>query len=208
MSTAYVSNPVPKNTKTINDMISSGNTSVANRVKQLERRRRSITESSLNQDLNSSKDDPYNDAGMTSGYESNKSRRKKKYKSVSKNRNIASRKGLTNFSMNSKFKAPSNDFDPSSVNDGLNEIDLLIDQLENGAPEEIYEDEDLEVDTMMGSNRQLRDKIGEIAQFVMNAITKAAMLKKQIITHRDGPSDPGVKKKEKKIKNYQSQITR
>ena len=204
MSQAQVSNPIPKNTTTINDIVSSQDTSTYNQTKKLERRRLSSKNNEMNQDLNRSNYEPYNDGGLSSGYESSNKRGRKKIKSVSKHRNIRSRKGLSAHGV--KFKVATNDFDPDSVNDGLNEIDILLDQLETKIPEDVYETDDFEVDEMMKVNRHLRDKIGEISQFVASAITKARTLKRQIITHRDKPHDPEVAKKEAEIKNYQVKV--
>lgn len=206
MSAAQVSNPVPKDTKTINDIISSHDTSSYLANKELVARRRSSKESELNQDLNRSDYQSYKQSVLSSDYESGKERRRKKIKSVSKGRPPLSKKKLTSYGM--KLKSTTNDFDPDSINDGLDEIDILIDQLEQGVPEDIYETEELDIDGMMRANRLLRDKIGQISQMVINAITKAGNLKKQIITHRDKPADREVAIREREMRSYEAKINK
>lgn len=77
----------------------------------------------------------------------------------------------------------------------MNEIDLMLDDLEQDIPDDIYENTEFEIDDMMKANRTLRDKIKEISAMVISAIQKASKLKKQIITHRDPPPDPAIKTK-------------
>lgn len=99
-----------------------------------------------------------------------------------------------------------NDFDPLSVNDGMDEIDLMLDQLENDIPDEVFEIEEFDVDQMMKNNRQLRDKIRDISDMVITAITKASMLKKKIVSHRDEHKNPDMRDRMKEINDYQSKI--
>lgn len=82
---------------------------------------------------------------------------------------------------------------------------MNMDYLEQNIPEDIYE-VDFDVDQMIKSNLAIRDKIKDIAVVVKQAITKAALLKKTVVTHRDPPKDPEVKDKQKQIKQYQDAI--
>jgi predicted peroxiredoxin len=99
-----------------------------------------------------------------------------------------------------------NDFDVLTVTEGLDDIDIMLDVLEKDIPEDVYEGIDFDVEEMMKANRALRDKIHDISEMVITAIQKASKLKKQIITHRDPPPDPGVNDRLKEIKNYQLKI--
>ena len=47
-----------------------------------------------------------------------------------------------------------------------------MDQLEAGLPEDIYEFTELDVDGMLKANRELRDKIKDISDIVIDAIKK------------------------------------
>lgn len=137
---------------------------------------------------------------------------KRKFKSLSKKRTSNSvRRNIShttgNGNIRTQFKVH-NDFDTESVFEGLDEIDMIIDQLENDIPEDVFEDEEVEVEDMMKANRMLREKIGDIAKMVVTAIQKAAKLKKQIITHRDGPADPEVANKTKTIQQYQVKLSK
>lgn len=147
-----------------------------------------------------------------SGYNSSASASKKRNRNMtlSKSRATTSKnrpvRNTGTVNLKSIINAPPNDFDVMTVNDGLDEIDIMIDQLENDIPEDIYEMEEIDVDEMMKVNRSLRDKIKEIGSFVISAITKAAQLKKRIVTHRDEPSDKDLKAKMNTIKNYQVKL--
>ena len=102
---------------------------------------------------------------------------------------------------------PPNDFDIFTVNDGMDDIDIMIDQLENNVPEELYETDEIDVDQMMKVNRGLRDKIKDIGDLVISAITKASMLKKKIVTHRDEPTNKELKDRNKQIRDYQAKLS-
>jgi len=209
MSSAGVANPIPKNTKTVNDMFATQDSSPQKQPKPLEVKRLSTHGSIKNNNLNNSQmENSYNDNYASSGYDTSKSRTKslaKKRTSNSLRRNVP-RSGAKIKIRNNSVHV-NNDFDDTTVNEGLDEIDLILDQLENNIPEEIYEYDDYEVEEMMKSNRLLREKIGDISQMVATAIQKASKLKKQIITHRDAPADPTVKSKRKEIKKYQLKVT-
>jgi phage terminase small subunit len=104
---------------------------------------------------------------------------------------------------------PKNDYDVDTIDDGLNEINAVMDflDLEENIPEDLYENDgegnDFDVESFVESNHKLRDQIKDIVVIVKAAITKAAAVKKTITTHRDPPADPVVKAKQKEIKNYQ-----
>ena len=207
MSAVQVSNPIPKNTKTINDVISSQDMSAYESNKESYARRGSSKHNELNRDLNRSGYQSYQDSGIDSDYVSQTEKRNKKIHSVSRKNKGISRRKLMEYK-GVKIKAPPNDFDPDTVNDGLDEIDILIDQLENGIPDDVYETEEFEVDGMMKANRRLREKIGQISNMVINAITKAGNLKKEIITHRFKTDDYEVAQKEKEMNHYQNKINK
>lgn len=209
MSSPGVKNPIPKGTKTINDVFSSQESNNHKATKPLEMRRLSSKKISEGGQLNNSHASAYND--YSSGYETSKTQ-KKKGKSLSKQRtNNSMRRNIPRSGgakVTIRTQGPPGDFDTETVNDGLDEIDLMLDQLERDVPDDLYEDADFEVDEMMKANRMLREKIGDIASMVITAIQKASKLKKQIVTHRDEPNDPSVASKNKEIKDYQAKITK
>jgi chromosome segregation ATPase len=103
-------------------------------------------------------------------------------------------------------KLPVNDFDPSTVKDGLEVIDLEIHDIDQNIPPEELEQDDNETEELLKANKVLRDKVGQIADLVVSAITKASTLRKQISTHRDKPDDPELNSKLKEINRYQKAI--
>jgi hypothetical protein len=102
-----------------------------------------------------------------------------------------------------------NDYDVDNIEDGLDEINATMEflDLDENIPEDLYEYADnvyeFDVESFVDSNHKLRDQIKDIVVVCKAAITKAAAVKKTIITHRDPPADPVVKAKYKEIKNYQ-----
>lgn len=159
---------------------------------------------------NSNYDNSYNDDG---GYHSSAYKKERNVKSLSRQRmNTSGAKNLrSNTGAISLHKAPiaplHNDFDIDTVNDGLAEIDVLLNQLEADVPDDVYESEEMDIDSMMKANHLLRDRVNDIAHMVINAIKKAVELKKKIITHRDEPTDPEIKSKMNTIKSYQAKIS-
>lgn len=85
MSSPGVANPVPKNTKTINDVFSSQDSGVYKDSKPLEIRKRSGTKERTNGKLNSSNfESAYSDNPLGSGY--NSSSGKPRIRSIAKQR--------------------------------------------------------------------------------------------------------------------------
>lgn len=113
-----------------------------------------------------------------------------------------------NFRGSKRIKLPAtiDDFNPYNVDDGMDEVDVIMNQLEAEIPDEAYEYEEFDIDEMLKSNRTIRDRIREISVIVTAAITKAAILKKTVVTHRDMPSNPDVRQKLADIKKYQNDI--
>lgn len=210
MSSPGVANPVPKNTKTINDVFSSQDSGVYKESKPLDIRRRSGTKERTNGKLNSSNfESAYSDNPLGLGY--NSSSGKTRIRSIAKQRTNTSvrrniPKGVGMNSTKNSTLTITNDFDVMTVTEGLDDIDIMLDVLEKDIPEDVYEGVDFDVEEMMKANRALRDKIHDISEMVITAIQKASKLKKQIITHRDPPPDPGVNDRLKEIKNYQLKI--
>ena len=73
-------------------------------------------------------------------------------------------------------KVPPNDFDPKTVKEGLDRIDLEIHDIDQNIPEEEFEN-DNELEELIRANKLLRDKVSQIADLVVSAITKASSLK-------------------------------
>ena len=88
----------------------------------------------------------------------------------------------------------------------MDAIDIEIDQLEGGVPEDIDEFGNIDIDTMLKANRSLRDKIKEISDLVVTAVTRAEVIKKAIVTHRDLPDDIEVRTKTGEINQFQDMI--
>jgi hypothetical protein len=72
-------------------------------------------------------------------------------------------------------KQPANDFDPFTVKDGLDEIDVEMNDIQLNMPTIEYED--YECEELMKSNKVLREQVGQITDLVVSAITKASNLK-------------------------------
>jgi chromosome segregation ATPase len=209
MASSNVANPIPKGTKTINDMISSYDTGDYQSKQSMDKRRISLR--NKNNDISNASD--YSSYDRHNGYNTSTSKvqkiKKKRGLTLSKNRsgtthnrNLARNTGTISL----KTNAPQNDFDVLTVNDGMQEIDIILDTLENDIPDDVYENEDFDVDQMMKVNRGLRDKILEISSFVITAITKASQLKKRIVSHRDQPVSSDLRGKMKVIKDYQNKL--
>jgi hypothetical protein len=158
--------------------------------------------------------------GKVNGYRSSLSQVKKKgrkmhrsHNSIYKatNRHRSTRQAYVNYIYSSsklqyKELPFRDDFNPETVDEGINEIDLTIDLLEQNMPKDIYEIVDYDIDSMIKSNRELRDKIKEITTIVKSCIKRAAEFKKSIATHRDPPNNPEVSSKQKQISTYQKSI--
>ena len=98
------------------------------------------------------------------------------------------------------------EFDTKDIDEGMDEIDILMDQLQGTMPDDAYEVADFDIDEMVRVNLNLRDKIKDITFIVKESITKAGELKRSIHTHRDPPKDPEVKDKRSQIKQYQNAV--
>ena len=148
----------------------------------------------------------------SNGYQSSTNKKEKKFKSMSQQRtNSSAYRNFQNQTGNISLKAnnihvPTNDFDVETINEGMDEIDYMLGELEADVPEDIYESTEIDVDAMIKANHLLRDKIKDIAEMVITAIKKASQLKKQIITHRDPPPDPSIRERLDEIKTYQIKI--
>jgi len=66
-----------------------------------------------------------------------------------------------------------NDFDPNNIKDGLDVIDDELDLIEDERPENDGDPTDQEIEDVMKATQELRIKVGEISEFVGQAILKA-----------------------------------
>lgn len=213
MSESKVNNPIPKNTKTINDVLSGIDGGPQKAKKTLEMKRVS-SKHRMSEDENSEKNQYENSYGdnTNKGYSSSSNGKDTKFGNITKKRTTTSvRRNPQNQTGNVSLKPnnlplPTNDFDVETVNDGMNEIDYMLGELEADIPEDIYESVEIDVEAMIKANHLLRDKIKDISEMVITAIKKASLLKKQIITHRDPPPDPSIKEKLDEIKTYQIKV--
>jgi hypothetical protein len=197
--------PLPKRKISINK------DSPINEVKEAPPVRRLGTNKSSRRNLSNSDNSSFHDNVVSDGHKSSKpkTRAKKANKSMARAINTTySRKHIPKAAP-VNLRITYNDFDVNTVNDGLDEIDALLVELENNDPDEgSEENNEFDLEEMMKANRNLRDKIGEISTMVISAISKAAVLKRQIITHRDKPNDPAIGKKNKEINKYQATINK
>lgn len=213
MSERKINNPIPKDTKTINDVLSGVDGGPPKSKKTLEMKRIS-SKNRMSEDESIDKnqyDNSYAD-NTNKGYMSSSNNNHKKFGNITTKRTTTSvRRNPQNTtgaisSKPNNIPVPTNDFDVETVNDGMDEIDYMLGELDANTSEDIYESVEIDVDAMMKANHLLRDKIKDISDMVITAIKKASILKKQIITHRDPPPDPEIKEKLDEIKNYQIKI--
>lgn len=180
------------------------------------RRQERSNKNKLKPTLRDSRDDDPNADGKRSStidnaYDDSRAKRNQNSNSAKKARTnslVTGQKTTDGFSYvkKSKLKIAQNDFDPSTVKDGLQEIDVEIDFIDRNIPDEEFESDDREVEELIKANKILREKVGQIADLVVSAITKASNLKKQIVTHRDKPTDPALNTKLTEINKYQKSI--
>jgi hypothetical protein len=175
-------------------------------IKTLDRKKVTIKHKKSSSELsNSSYNNNYDDS-MHDGYKSAAATKHRHNKSMSKGRSkllvkgkYKPRRGIST-SKYSKTSKLTSDFDVDDVKNGMNDIDLLLEELEENMPEDVLEHDDYEVDELLKTNRALKDKIKDISEMVISAIQKASQLKRKIVTHRDAPPDPAIKYKNKEIK--------
>jgi len=164
---------------------------------------RNNRDNKLNDDINTSVElkNEYDDShGKLDNDSSNRKKtRRKSFSNRSKN-SSKQRKGV-------KYqKQGPNDFDPLTVKDGLEAIDLEMVDIDQNMPSIEYDRDDYETEELMKANKILREKVGQITDLVVSAIMKASNLKKQITTHRDKPNDPEQEKKLGVLNKYQKSI--
>ena len=71
-----------------------------------------------------------------------------------------------------------NDFDPDNIKEGLDLIDDELDAIEDERPENDGDPTDQEIEDVMWANQELWIKVGEISDFVGQAILKAQQIRK------------------------------
>ena len=164
----------------------------------------SINQSNITPTLRDSRDNAYIDSKEKKRSKNLSSA--KKMRTSSFNRSLLTQGNNFTYVKKTKQKVATNDFDPKTVKDGLDQIDLEIQDIDQNLPEEEYEHDEDETAELIRSNKILRDKVSQIADLVVSAINKAAILRKQISTHRDKPDDPVLNSKLKEINRYQKAI--
>lgn len=167
---------------------------------------RESKEKPTNKDLRQHENNPYDDSKKLDRVKNLSAAKEKKNRPTSFNTRSQSTENNFTFVKKHKPKLPPNDFDPDTVKDGLDQIDLEIQDIDQNLPEEELENDVNETEDLIRANKILRDKVSQIADLVVSAISKAASLRKQITTHRDGPDDPELKSKLKEINKYQKAI--
>lgn len=130
---------------------------------------------------------------------------KRKHHSLNKFSNV---KGGRSSKLSKHYFKNTDDFNPYNITEGMDEIDILMDELEKDIPEDAYIHEEFDVEKMLQSNKEIKEKIQEISVIVTAAITKAAILKKTVVTHRDISDNTDVKDKLKILKKHQSDINK
>lgn len=167
---------------------------------------RESKEKPINRDLKPQENNPYDDSIKVDRAKNLSAAKEKKHRPTSFNTRSQSTENNFTFVKKHKPKLPPNDFDPESVKEGLDLIDLEIQDIDQNLPEEDLENDVNETEDLIRANKILRDKVSQIADLVVSAINKAVVLRKQITTHRDGPDDPELKTKLKEINKYQKAI--
>jgi hypothetical protein len=104
-----------------------------------------------------------------------------------------------------------NDFDPSTVFEGISDTENQLAELEENI--EVVLDEtdpnlEAEIEDLLDCNKSLVKKVNEIAELVASRIRKAAEFKKSRIyhSHREESDNPALKEKQKTFKKLQSEI--
>ena len=97
-------------------------------------------------------------------------------------------------------KQVTNDFDPTTVYEGISDIDGELEELEEIIPEENdeeYSNLDEEIEALLESNKKLIMKLRSVADVVAQGIQKAANLKslKLVSSHLVEPADEEFKVK-------------
>jgi hypothetical protein len=167
---------------------------------------RDSKEKPFNRDLKPHENNPYDDSKKVDRVKNLSAVKEKVNRPTSFNTRSQSTENNFTFVKKHKPKLPPNDFDPDTVKEGLDLIDLEIQDIDQNLPEEELENDVNQTEDLIRANKILRDKVSQIADLVVSAINKAAVLRKQITTHRDGPEDPELKSKLKEINKYQKAI--
>ena len=95
-----------------------------------------------------------------------------------------------------------NDFDPNNIKDGLDQIDDELDLIEDEKPENNGDPTDQEIEDVMKANQELRIKVGEISEFVGQAILKAQVIRKNAVVAVPEPDSNELKERNSQIRQF------
>lgn len=145
--------------------------------KELKRSLRDSREARMNEDLmdNSVKKNAYN--GSNTAKRSKNSLSVKKVRNQSFATNTAVHDNSFTQTKKLKLKVPQNDFDPKTVKDGLDVIDLELDAIDQSIQNGDLAGDRNQIEEIVQANKTLREKVEQIADLVVSAITKASNLK-------------------------------
>ncbi|CAI2387337.1 unnamed protein product [Moneuplotes crassus] len=133
------------------------------------------------------------------------------------NSNFSSRNSMAKLFKRKLFKTGAEvtkDFDPNTVYDGIEEIDLDLEEMEENMDnlddtglEETESDRlDEEIEILMEANKKLLQKVNICAGVVANGISKAATLKSMKPFEQEGVVDTDLRQKRRELKKIHSQI--
>lgn len=104
------------------------------------------------------------------------------------------------------------DFDPSNVHEGIADLEIEIDEIqdaiEKSGEDGIDEDLDELIEGLVENNRKLLRKVNAVAEVVAAGVVKAAKLKnsKLIVSHREGPNNKDLRDKKTYLNQIHAQI--
>ncbi|CAI2365978.1 unnamed protein product [Moneuplotes crassus] len=89
--------------------------------------------------------------------------------------------------VNLTVKKMREDLDPENIMDGIEKLDLEVQRLDEQIPPDFqYE---VEISEMVDANKELKDKVNEIALLVKNSLAKINKPKANVKVSREGPRD-------------------
>lgn len=138
---------------------------------------RDSREKVLNEDLKHSSVKPHAYDDVSAAKRSKNSLSVKKVRNSNFSTNPAAHDSSFSHSKKLKLKAPQNDFDSNTVKDGLDLIDIELDEIDQSIQNGDLAGDGNQLEELIKANKLLREKVEQIADLVVSAITKASGLK-------------------------------
>lgn len=104
------------------------------------------------------------------------------------------------------------DFDPSNVHEGIADLEIEIDEIqdaiEKSGEDGIDQDLDELIEGLVENNRKLLWKVNAVAEVVAAGVVKAAKLKnsKLLVSHREGPNNKDLRDRKTHLNQIHAQI--